>query len=166
MKKKLVVVLTILMLVLLFSSVLAVSAQPKESTQIECVIDIHTAEEGVPQEDDWYGDVRDCSLEGLNGHISFNEQVYVDPVGKTIHFIEDFKIMPYDGSEIIGYNLGVWTLSTGKFRANGYVTEASDEWAYLVGYKYHEMGVTDSTDLSDPTITFHAPGTVMTLHAP
>ena len=163
MKNKLVVVVTILMLVLLFSSIDAVSAQPKESALIECVINIHTPIPGIPQETDWFGEVEGCSLDGT---ISFNEQVYVDPIGKTLHFSEDFKIMPASGGEIIGYDLGVWNLTTGKFRSNGYVTSASDEWADLVGYKFHEMGVTDSTDLSDPTITFHAPGTVMTLHAP
>lgn len=62
----------------------------------------------------------------------------------TEHFFERFKITV--GSDwISGVDNGVWNLNTLKFRANGWVTDASDGLSYLVGYKLHEMGVAELT---------------------
>jgi opacity protein-like surface antigen len=157
MKKKLVALLTVLMVIWMSSSITAVSAQPNASRPIKCVVDIQTNEPGI--QPDWYGTVSGCILEG---NITFTETNENYVAGKTGHFFEDFVIHPASGGEIVGYNGGVWNFSTFKFRANGYVTSASEEWAYLVGYKYHEMGVTSSPD--EPII--YALGTMMTLHTP
>lgn len=69
-------------------------------------------------------------------------------VGSVKHFYENFTITTSVGI-IKGYDIGVWNFSTFKFRAEGWVTSATGEWAGLVGYKYHEMGYT--TPLSPPT---------------
>ncbi len=54
----------------------------------------------------------------------------------------------------------VWNFATFKFRANGWVTKASPQWAGLVGAKFHEMGTT-----SDPAFwPVTGFGTEMTLH--
>jgi hypothetical protein len=66
-----------------------------------------------------------------------------------MHFVEDFIIWPGNTNReqggddwIEGKNCGVWTLSTFKFRAQGWVTDASEDYADLVGNQYHEMGTT------------------------
>jgi hypothetical protein len=63
-----------------------------------------------------------------------------------MHFVEEFTIWPSDGGEIYGKDWGVWNMTTFKFRAQGWVTDASDEWAHLVGSRYHEIGVTSNPD--------------------
>lgn len=158
MKKKSLILTAVLMVVLLSTSITAVSAQHNESAPIGCVIDM--AFDEYPNGDYWYGTVsgNGCSIAGT---ITFNETGANYIVGKTEHFFEEFTIQPYSGGEIIGYDNGVWNFSTFKFRANGYVIGASEEWSYLVGYKFHEMGTTSNPDEGLPVT---APATKMTLH--
>jgi hypothetical protein len=139
MKKKLLLVMTVLMLALLSSSVTAVSARP--NAPIECVLDLTFDPNVGPY---WDGTISECSLQGII-RIWETDKNYV--VGKTEHFFETFTIWPDSGGEINGEDAGVWNFSTFKFRANGRVTSASTEWEYLVGYKFHEMGRT-----SDPSV--------------
>ncbi len=63
-------------------------------------------------------------------------------MGKTEHFFEKFVITTDGGDIIKGDDNGVWNFPTFKFRANGWVAEASGSSSYLVGYKLHEIGVT------------------------
>jgi hypothetical protein len=81
--------------------------------------------------------------------------------GKVAHFYEDFVIYPETGGYIKGYDDGLWTFPTWKFRAEGRVTEASSEWSHLVGYKFHEMGTTD-----DPTLLPTDPDAEWVLNGP
>ncbi len=62
--------------------------------------------------------------------------------GKTAHFFETWCVEPTSGGWFSGFNGGVWNLGTFKFRANGWVTDASSEWRHLVGHKLHEAGTT------------------------
>lgn len=80
--------------------------------------------------------------------------------GQAAHFFETFTICvgepvtmsgctdPTEGEYIVGTLQGLYSLkgSAGKwtFRANGVVTDASPEWEFLIGYRYHENGVTTS----------------------
>jgi hypothetical protein len=154
MKKKLLLLMTVLMLALLSSSVTAVSAQPNKP--IACVVNLTYDPDVNPN--CWLGVVSDCSIAGP---IEICEKPARLP-GKTEHFFETFTIWPDSGGEINGEDAGVWSFVTFKFRANGWVTSASPEWGDLVGFKLHEMGST-----SDPSVMpLTATNVVMTLHQP
>lgn len=140
MKKVSLIVLALIILVFLFASISAVSAQP--NAPIACVLDITYDDYIGPGEGYWLGTVTGCSIEGTIRFDAVPEE-YFD-AGKTTHFVEEFTIEPYSGGVIKGKNWGVWNFSTFKFRANGWVTDASAEWAHLVGFKYHEMGTTSN----------------------
>ncbi len=77
----------------------------------------------------------------IQGIVEFWETSDNYVVGTTEHFFETFRITT-DKGVISGVDGGVWNFPTFKFRANGWVTEASGDWAYLVGYKMHEIGTT------------------------
>ena len=154
MKKRLLIMMIVLMLTLLFSSITAVSAQPNKP--IACVVDL-TFDPDV-NNNCWLGTVSGCDIAG---DITICE---LPPyfVGKTEHFFEEFTIEPSSGGEIRGVDAGVWNFTTFNFRANGWVTDASEGWEYLVGYKLHEMGTT-----SDPAVMpMTASNVPMTLHQP
>jgi hypothetical protein len=140
MKKRPLLVITVLMVAFLFVASAPVAAQPSGSGAIKCVLDIEY--NGAF----WFGTVTGprCSVEGT---IRFDavEDEYFYP-GKTMHFVEEFTIWPDSGGVIKGKDWGVWNLTTFKFRANGWIREASDEWAHLVGSRYHEIGWTSNPD--------------------
>jgi hypothetical protein len=118
----------------------AVAARPGAGGTIECALDI-TYDGSC-----WLGTVSgpDCSVAGT---IRFDAVLdeYAFP-GETMHFVEEFTIWPDDGGVIRGKNWGVWNMSTFKYRAHGWVREASDDWAHLVGSQYHEMGKTSNPE--------------------
>ena len=93
----------------------------------------------------WSGTVNGCSLVGTVAYWAVLSE-YFD-AGSTLHFTETFTIWPSIGGEIHGRHDGVWNSSTFKFRANGWITDASEEWSHLVGYKSFEMGTTTSLDV-------------------
>jgi hypothetical protein len=154
MKKRSLILMTVLLLALLSSSVPAVSAQ--SDAPIECMINLTFDPDVGPF---WDGTVSGCSLQGLIRIWETDENFFP---GKTEHFFEIFTIWPESGGVINGVDAGVWNFKTFKFRANGWITSASEGWDYLVGYKFHEMGRT-----SDPSVMpMTAPNTAMTLHSP
>jgi hypothetical protein len=65
------------------------------------------------------------------------------PPGMTEHFAENWVITT-DNGVIEIYDEGVWTFNTFKFRANGRVTSATEDYAYLEGAKVKIMGTTSS----------------------
>lgn len=136
MKKKWLVLIFVLAL-LATVSISVVSA--KSNRPIECVLDI-TYDEYEPGVEYWLGTLADCELEGAIKFVAVPEE-YAEP-GKALHFVEEFTIWPDSGGEIYGKNWGVWNFSTFKFRANGWVRDASEEWEHLIGSKYHEIGTT------------------------
>jgi hypothetical protein len=153
MKKRRLLRVTVLMAAFLLVSSAAVAAQPSGSGTIECVLDI-TYKEWDPGEFYWYGTVTgpECSV---SGDIKFVEVSGAFEAGKTLHFVEEFTIWPSSGGEIYGKDWGLWNLgSTLKFRAQGWVTDASEEWEDLVGSHYFEMGWTSGPDV----IPITAPG--------
>jgi hypothetical protein len=95
----------------------------------------------------WFGTLTGPKCD-VAGFIRFDAvpDEYTYP-GKTMHFVEEFTIWPTSGGDLSGKNWGVWNMKTLKFRANGWVTDASPEWDHLVGSHYHEVGVT-----SDPSV--------------
>jgi len=142
MKKGLLILITALMVTILFASFSTVAAEP--NAPILCFVDMEY--NGAF----WEGQVHDCSLEG---NIRFDP----DPdnpayfVGKTLHFFELFTIEPVSGGVIQGNTVGVGHFyEPFQFRANGWVTDATNPWKHLIGNKYFEMGT--STDPLDPLI--------------
>ena len=152
MKKRSLILIMVLMLTLLFLSITAVSAQPNKP--MACVVDI-AYDPGV--DPCWQGTVSDCPIAG---DITVCENPAPVFRGKTEHFFEEFTIDTGKGV-IKGIDAGVWNFSTFKFRVNGWVTSADGDWAYLVGYKLHEMGTTSDPAAGMPVI---ASNVAMTLH--
>jgi hypothetical protein len=130
--------ITVLVAALLLASAAAVAARPSAAGTIECALDISY------NGSYWSGTVTgpECSVAGTIRFDAVPEE-YSYP-GKTMHFVEEFTIEPYGGGVIRGKNWGVWNMSTFKYRAHGWVREASDQWAHLVGSQYHEMGKTSN----------------------
>jgi len=75
------------------------------------------------------------------------EKNYV--VGKVEHFFEEFYIDLGNGW-VSGYDKGVWNFATFKFRAHGFVTAASENYAYMIGNVFFEEGTTTDPDLGLP----------------
>lgn len=61
--------------------------------------------------------------------------------GKVEHFFEDFVIVFTDGSWIAGYDNGIWTFSTAKYRSEGRVIAASTGLEKFIGCKFFEEGI-------------------------
>jgi hypothetical protein len=61
--------------------------------------------------------------------------------GQTEHFLETWVITTADGT-IALYQDGVWNMKTGRWRSNGMITAASDDWMYLISATMHVRGVT------------------------
>jgi hypothetical protein len=146
------------MVSLFLASFSTVSAKPGKS--IECLMDIGCAfHDGFPDGTAcWYGPLHDCTLESPNGgHI---RSVAVRPSdrktsGNTLHFFEEFTIYAPTG-EIYGENAGIADQKKFKYRANGWVTGATEEWEHLVGSKLFEMGTVVP---GEPPLMFEAPDT-------
>ncbi len=86
----------------------------------------------------WIGTVQG----DINGEIFISLARMPDFFGKTEHFYEIWVIETDDGETITGYDEGVWRFANYKWVANGEVTGATGDWAYLVGYNMHYSGVT------------------------
>jgi len=93
----------------------------------------------------------------LTGDVNGTMYVYGDESrefffpGKTEHFFETWEVYSDAGDWLFsGNDAGVWSFVTFKFRANGWVTDASSDWAYLVGHKFHEIGTTTDPFTGNP----------------
>jgi len=140
-----VLVLTMLMLVVAFAP--AASAKT-----LKCIQTIQFNDWGVagPNPDHtetgyWMGTISGA----LSGTVYYWENM-PDPyiVGNVMHFSEDFYIEFEDGEWVSGYDKGLWNFATFKFRATGWITDASENCEYLIGSKFHEEGFTTSPDVS------------------
>lgn len=89
----------------------------------------------------------------LTGDITGTIQIYETSAnfysGMTMHFFETFTITTSCGT-ISGTDSGVWNFADLKWRAHGPVTAATGCYSGLVGYTFHEMGVSTDPNLSDP----------------
>ena len=148
--KKVLAVTLIAVVALLLTSGGVLAAQSNGPKIIKC--DQFIAVYSTDPEPHWRGTLSNCALDGAQVHYFGSSTKTGWESGKVAHFYEDFVILPESGGYIKGYDDGLWTFSTWKFRAEGRVTEASPEWSHLVGYKFHEMGTTDDPTLlpSDP----------------
>ena len=141
--KKVLAVTLIAVVALLLTSAGVLAAQSGGPKIIKC--DQFIAVYSTDPEPHWRGTLSNCVLDGAQVHYYGQPEGWDS--GKVSHFHEHFEIVPLGGGSIKGYDDGLWNWSTWKFRAEGRVTEATEKWSYLVGYKFHEMGTTD-----DPTI--------------
>jgi len=113
----------------------SVSAQPMKPLRCEvsCSIDW-----GLPG---WKGTVTG----DIEGEITYTLDVSTAWVKDDIeHFYETWVIVTDEGT-ISGFNEGIYMLKN-KYMwvANGRVTSATGDWAYLVGCEEHELGTTTS----------------------
>ncbi len=74
--------------------------------------------------------------------------------GKTEHFTEISMISTGNGEFIKVADGGVYNFPTLKFRMNGWVIDASPGWAYLDGYKFHQIGATGEFPPATVTASF------------
>jgi hypothetical protein len=154
MKKGSLILITVLMVAILFVAFSAVSAGSHNSGAIHCDLNIDYT--GLFWEGTVSGD--DCAVAGAIRFDSIDHEYRFRPNPenlKTMHFVEQFTIWP--GSDVLGgdewitgKNCGLWNFSTFKYRAHGWVMDASEEWADLVGSQYQEMGVTGDPDAGLP----------------
>lgn len=146
MRKVAVAALAVCMMALVFASVPAVSAASEEDAPMVCSMTA-TFDLSTPSEP-WKGSLTGCAIAGS---LLVYEKPDVFFAGNTEHFFEDFVITTSTGV-ISGVDQGVWDFTTFKFRANGWVTDATGDWSYLVGYKLHESGHTSAVPPLEGTL--------------
>ena len=161
LRKTLTVALVVVMAFLFVAA--PVSAKPSDHPG---AVRFHVSIEWiVPGPEYWWGGVSG----GMTGMVKYLSDPNGNPRGSGIigHFYEVFTICigkpvvaygcdnPEEGSYITGVDTGVYDVKpdAGKwhFMANGWVTGASPDYAYMIGYKYFENGWT--TDPYDPVLT-------------
>ena len=123
---------------LLLMATPAVTAKPSEPRALHCMIFIQV----LPPDDHWEGRISG----DIQGMFQLWEKENNFVVGKVEHYFERWVIYTDGGDVISGNDKGVWSFQTFKFRYNGDVTEASGDWAFLIGYRMHGVGYT--TDLT------------------
>ncbi len=139
-------------------SVPVVSAQSEEPTYLQCNMEIDVVFANPAY---WVGTL-DGVFEGATIQFVEGPSHWLSNVA---HFTEVFTITTKEGDVITGFDEGLYNLNMFKFRANGFVTDVtggSGDWAFLVGYHFHEMGVTTPFNPPNPV---HGTAT-MTLVAP
>lgn len=83
----------------------------------------------------------------ITGTVAFWETASNYVAGRWERFFEVFTIQPDSGGYINGIQKGTWSFKTLEFSTSGWVTSTSDEWSDLLGYRFHEAGIT-----SDPNV--------------
>jgi len=150
---------TLVAIMFAFMSVLsvpAVRAGADESAPLRCTIDLSV--DVAAANPHWEGPITGA-VEGTMQLWEHWSENYV--VGATEHFFEDFVIYTSDGSVIKGNDQGIWTFQTLKFRSQGFVTEATGDWAFLVGYRVLTTGFTSEFPPVPPSTVISGWGTVM-----
>ncbi len=159
MKKGFTAVLALALFAFVLVSTPVVAADDEEETLRAVAtlsIDMRTCGPAPPNDCFWSGTVAG----DISGNIEIREfwdQMFFP--GYTEHFFEYWTLTVDSNSWISGVDAGVWNMGTQKFRANGVVTDASADLAYLIGYHLHEMGVTSGSPLVTgiADMTFVAP---------
>ena len=156
-KKGLTVAVAAALFALVFVSTPVVAADDDDEplrAVMTITIDMNTCGPAPPNDCFWSG-----TVEGdINGNIAIHEfwDLMFFP-GKTEHFFEYFTISVDSDSWVSGVDQGVWNMGTQKFRANGEITDASSDLAYLIGYQLHELGYTSGgpivTGIADLALT-------------
>ncbi len=115
----------------------------------------------------WWGTVSG----GISGMVKYDpnpdEPNWFGGLSPAVHFHEVFTICVGEdatplgcslptGSYITGVDEGIYLFMTGSgkwhFVAYGWVTDASPDLAYLIGYAYHENGWTTDPNLEPPIV--------------
>ena len=148
MRKMLLTPLIVCMVVLLPTlSMPTVSAQPMKP--LECELELELLWEPIPH---WEGTITG-DIEG-----TFTQTlIWASFPGFTQHYMETWEIVTADGSFEI-YQEGIWSFKTFKFKSNGWVTDATGTWEYLIGSDAHNRGVT--TAFLGPGIPIYSTGTM------
>lgn len=136
MKKWMIVIVTMLIVVFVFSAMTAAAGRPDPVGTFDCTVDLYWSVDVGH----WTGTVSDCELAGNIEAFAVLEEYFLP--GNTMHYVEIFDIYPTSGGEVHGKHYGVWNFSTWKFRDHGGITAASGQWSYLVGYKTLQIGTT------------------------
>ena len=149
MKRKVITRTMTILLALAFTlvSVPASSAQPNKPLRCEMYLELNW---------DWvgFGGTSDYTWIGtVSGDIEGD--MYVTLIGATFpgileHYEETWEIVTDDGS-IEVYQKGVWSFKSFKAKSNGYVTDATGDWAHLDGADVHMRGVTSEFPVDPPT---------------
>ena len=146
LRKTAVATLVVCMVALVFASVPVAAVPPSDSEPLRC--DMAATLDLSQADAHWVGPVTGCDIQGTM-------EVFETPanfiVGNSEHFFETFTITTSTGV-ISGVDKGVWDFNTFKFRANGWITDATDDWSYLMGYKLHESGYTSQFPPTQGTI--------------
>lgn len=140
-------------------SVAAVSAQSDEPEPLICTLNLSF--DAAAENPHWQGSISGAIV----GSMEMWEQPNNFVVGATEHYFENFTITTTSGDVIKGFDKGIWNFGTYKFRAQGPVTEASGDWAFLVGYDTHSKGFTSAFPPVPPSTVVTGTGT-MTLVLP
>jgi hypothetical protein len=77
---------------------------------------------------------------GIEGDVTLSAIQATFP-GITEHYSETWVITTSTGT-ITMYQEGVWSFMSFEFKSNGWVTDATGSWTYLVGSDAHVRGVT------------------------
>lgn len=162
--RKMWAVAVVMAIALLWFAVPATAAPPSSSGTLRFDISI----EFTDPQFYWWGSAQG----GINGLVKYegnpDDPNWFGGVSPAAHFHEVFTICPgFSGapeacttestSYITGVDEGVYLFLSGSgkwhFMANGWVTGASPDYAYLIGYKYFENGWT--TDPNAATLPIH-----------
>ena len=98
----------------------------------------------------------------INGDMYFYNWGIVKDVGQAHFFWETWLITDGNGNMLTGIDKGVVTWKNDRYRMNGVVTDASGDWAYLVGHNVHMSGDITWQNIGTPEepvmIPANAPG--------
>ena len=96
----------------------------------------------------WEGTIDSGPLQGYTMLWIIDWDTY-ELIGQVGLFEEEWEIYDeFDTLILAGYDEGVTRYKNGKFTGNGRVTDATGDWAYLLGCKEHIGGTVDFT--TDP----------------
>lgn len=145
---------TRLLLVVVLAMVLVVAVAAPASAHVKkpllCRADIAVIQNPDPAFPDdyyWNGTIRG----DVRGKIEFHELPWSDSGPVLYTFAEAFLIKTKCG-DISGFDMGIWYPDF-RFRASGWVTQATGRWAHLVGWMVYETGRTTDPDIALPSAT-------------
>jgi len=151
MKNRLIVAIV---LALALTAVLAAPASAKHKQKMEPLVMTANTAAGLPgHETTWYG-----TMAGdLNGTVeSWGLDFTPNPLGVVslpFAVYTGYAIFTTDCGVITTYNMGIWNLDTWEYRASGWVTEATGNWKYLIGWMDYNYGATTDPNATLVTVT-------------
>jgi hypothetical protein len=90
---------------------------------------------------------------GVKGTIYWNDYSATTPGKSSNEFYHEWVYIVFDdGSYISGDVKGLFSPVNWKYRADGWITDASANYAYLIGCKFHQEGVITFKTYSPPPL--------------